>query len=101
MCSSDPPTKHDPADKAESLVVAVGAFLRERHDLESVAGDVFLSFAGDGFDEVITILDDFPHERGVAEVAAIEFVVRIRKRISGNAFRWVESIANGQRHAIG
>ena len=61
----------------EGLFVAVGAFLGEGDDFKSVAGDVLFAFAGDRFDQVIAILDDFPHESGVAEEAAIEFVVGI------------------------
>ena len=85
----------------QRLLVSVGAFLREGDDFESIAGDVFLALAGDGFDQVIAILDDFPHHGGVAEIAAVEFVVGGGERISRDVFGGIETLANGEDDAFG
>jgi hypothetical protein len=41
------------------------------------------------------------HEGGVAEVAAITFVVRIGEAIDGDAFGWVKAVADGKSGALG
>lgn len=81
----------------EGAVVAVRAFFGEGDNLESVAGDVLFAFGGDSFDQVVSILDDFPHERRIADVAATEFVVGV----GGDAFGGIEALADRQNNAIG
>ena len=84
----------------EGLFVSICAFWGEGDDFESVAGDVFLALAGDGFDEIVAVLNNFPHERGIADIAAVEFVVGVGQIIRRNIFCWIKAITYRQRNSL-